>query len=218
LIKSNTKFRWVYFDLDGTLADSIPESYRAHIRFLTKFGVTGGMEEFNQLNGLSFPETTAVLKERYQLPGTDKSLADLYRQSILDAYNGSIQLCDGVFDVLDKLSLRKYKLAIVTSAAQEICMSFVDNHKLRSYFHSFVFGDEVEKSKPDPAIYRLALKKTDASSENVVVVEDAYNGVKSAKAIGAFVIGVTNNQSREDLLGAGADTVVSKLDEILTIL
>ena len=200
------------------MADSIPESYRAHIRFLNKFGVIGGIEEFNQLNGLSFWETIAVLKRRYQLPGTEKVLTDLYSQSIRDAYGGSIQLCDGVSDVLAALNLKKYRLAIVTSAAQEICMSFVDNHKLRPYFQSFVFGDEVEKSKPDPSIYCLALKKTDASAENVVVVEDTFNGVKSAKAIGAFVIGVTNNQSREDLFGAGADAVFPKIDEILTIL
>lgn len=208
----------MYFDLDGTLADSISESYKAHINFLNQFGAMGGKAEFEELNGLSLSETIAILKKRYYLPDTEEDLTALYRGRLLIAYNNSIQPCEGASDTLEELINRKYNLAIVTSADQEIGMGFIEKQNLGEHFQIFVFGDEVEKAKPNPEIYRLALKKTNASAQNVAVVEDSYNGVKSAKATGAFVIGVANNQSKEDLIEAGADTTILKLSEILQIL
>ena len=97
-------------------------------------------------------------------------------------------------------------------------MEFIKNQKLEKYFQNYVFGNEVKKAKPDPEIYNLALKRANASSDSVVVIEDSYNGIKSAKKAGAFVIGLANNQTKEELLKAGANIIVLKLKDILPIL
>lgn len=52
----------------------------------------------------------------------------------------------------------------------------------------------VPRGKPFPDIYTEALRRIgceDASRS--IVVEDAVNGIKAAKAAGAFAVGITNS-------------------------
>ena len=93
----------------------------------------------------------------------------------------------------------------------------IKKQKWEKYFQISVFGNETKYSKPDPEIYRLALIKTATKQEEVMVIEDSINGVKSAKAAGIFTIGFANNHSEKELLNAGADKIITKLEEILQI-
>ncbi len=215
--KEFKKFNWIFFDLDGTLADSLPATYKAHLNFLTQFGIIDNKKGFEEVNGPSLPEIINILKTKYKLVGDKKYLLDLYRGAIIDAYR-KIKPFNGVEAILKELKNRDYKLALVTSADQEIAMKFIKNQKLNKYFQNYVFGNEVRKAKPDPEIYNLAMKRISASPDSVVVIEDSYNGIKSAKATGVFVIGLANNQTKEDLLSAGADIITSNLKDILLTL
>ena len=73
-------------------------------------------------------------------------------------------------------------------------------------------GDVVEKKKPDPEIYNLALTKLGLSPDEVFVVEDSKNGVKAAKAAGANVIVTTNHYTEKEDVNAG-DVIVSCLGD-----
>lgn len=214
----NKKCNWIFFDLDGTLADSIPAMYQAYLNFLSKYDKKGTREEFEELNGPALPEIVSILKTRYGLVGDVVELMDLYRKQIFDAYKNIVKPMDGAGDTLKALKNRGYKLVLVTSAGQEIANGFIKQQRWNKYFQDYVFGNEINKAKPSSDIYALALKKANASSDTVVVIEDSCNGVKSAKGTGAFVVGLANNQTKEELSKAGADATISWLEEILSIL
>lgn len=212
------KFNWIFFDLDGTLANSVPALYKVYINFLAKFGVVGTKEEFEELNGPSLPEIINTLKIKHGLETDKNHLINLYKRKILDAYKNYVKPIDGSNDILKELKNKEYKLLLVTSADQEIAIEFIKHQKWDRYFQNYVFGNEIKKAKPASEIYDLALKRANASSDSVVIIEDSCNGIKSAKATGAFVIGLANNQTKEDLLKAGANSTISQLKEILPIL
>jgi HAD superfamily hydrolase (TIGR01509 family) len=214
----NRKFNWIFFDLDGTLADSIPAMYQVYIGFLNKFGINGTKEEFEELNGPSLSEIVDILRTRHRLDSDKYFLIDLYKSKILDAYKNYVKPIDGANDILQELKNRGYKLLLVTSADQEIALEFIKCQKWDRYFQYHVFGNEIKKAKPDPKIYGLALKKANTSSKSVAVIEDSPHGIKSAKSLGVFVIGLANNCSKEELLGTGANIVIYQLKEILSIL
>ena len=213
----NRKFNWVFFDLDGTLADSIPAMYQVYLDFLSKFDKRGTKEEFEELNGPSLSEIVSVLKTRYGLVDDDVFLIDLYKEKILDAYKNIVKPMNGTSYVLEVLKRRGYQLLLVTSASQEIAMEFVKQQRWGKYFQNYVFGNEIKKAKPASEIYELAFKKANASSDLVVIVEDSSNGIKSAKGTGAFVVGLADNQTKEELSKAGANITISQLKEILSI-
>lgn len=214
----NRRFNWIFFDLDGILADSIPALYEVYIHFLEKFEIKGTKEEFEELNGPSLPEIITTLKTKHRLAADKDYLMSLYKSEILDAYKNHIKLFDGLSDILKEIKNKEYSLLLVTSAIQEIAIEFIKKKKLDVYFKNYVFGNEVNRSKPDSEIYNLALKKANVSSDLVLIIEDSCNGIKSAKATGAFVIGLANNQTKEDLLKAGANRIILKLKDILPIL
>jgi len=209
---------WIFFDLDGTLADSIPALHHVYLDFLGKFDKKGKKEEFEELNGSSLPEIVSILKARYGLVDDKVSLIDFYKAKILDAYKNVVKPMIGANTLLEVLKSRGYKLSLVTSSEKDIALEFIRRQRWEQYFQCYVFGDEIKKAKPASDIYDLALKRTNAPLDSVVVIEDSCNGIKSAKATGAFVIGLINSQTKEALLSSGANITISSLKEIKQIL
>lgn len=208
----------VLFDLDGCLADSIPALYRVHIDFLASFGIAAGRPEFEESNGPALAEIVAHVKAKYRLRDTEQDLLARYKAKTVEAYQGEVKPFPGAGDVLEELKNRNYAMALVTSADQDLAKAFLDAHDFSRYFRVTVFGDEVERAKPSPEIYELALQRMNVASSSAVVVEDSCNGVRSAAATGAFVIGVESSQPGQALLAAGASLTVSRVKELLDVL
>ncbi|MEK6646104.1 MAG: HAD hydrolase-like protein, partial [Candidatus Firestonebacteria bacterium] len=101
MTNGNKKYNWIFFDLDGTLADSIPAMYQVYLDFLNEFNKRGTKEEFEELNGPSLPEIVSILKIRYGLVGDEVSLVDLYKKQILDAYKNIVKPMNGAGDILE---------------------------------------------------------------------------------------------------------------------
>ena len=206
--------KWIFFDLDGTLADTIPALYGVYLDFLKKFEKKGAKKEFTILSGPSLPEIIAKLKSKYNLKYEEGALLKIYQELISFSYT-SIRPSANAGAVLQKLNKLNYKLMLVTSADRDIAMKFISNQGWQKYFHNYVLGNEVKNSKPNPAIYNLALEKAGVAPDEAVAIEDSPNGVLSAKRAGSLVIGLAEIETKNTLLEAGADIVVSGLKDIL---
>ncbi|MBI2045810.1 MAG: HAD family phosphatase [Parcubacteria group bacterium] len=211
------KFQWIFFDLDGTLVDSVPAMYRIYLNFLETFGKIGTKEEFLELNGPALPEIISLLKKRYHLKDSEQSLMTLYKEAIARDYGPSLEPVDGAEETLKALQDNGYALALVTSAFRSMATPFMKERHWERYFKHCIFGDEVAQSKPNPDIYLLALKKTNAARETAAAVEDSPNGILSAKGAGIFTLGFTHSYPKKWLLAAGADGIIDNLKEIETI-
>jgi len=80
------KFEWIFFDLDGTLADSLEIMYDIYIEFLKDYGIKGTAKEFQKLNGPSLKEIIIFLKKKYELKPTIKELLEKY-QKMIEGFN-----------------------------------------------------------------------------------------------------------------------------------
>jgi HAD superfamily hydrolase (TIGR01509 family) len=58
---------------------------------------------------------------------------------------------------------------------------------LYEYLDVIIGNDEVSKSKPDPEMYLVAMKKLGVKPEETLIVEDSPHGIEAAKASGAHV-------------------------------
>jgi beta-phosphoglucomutase-like phosphatase (HAD superfamily) len=77
------------------------------------------------------------------------------------------------------------------------------------------------KSKPDPAIYLHAAEKLGSSPQECIVIEDAPNGIQSAKSAGMKCIGIATTFTKDklveaDLIANGFEDI--KIQEILNLL
>jgi beta-phosphoglucomutase-like phosphatase (HAD superfamily) len=89
-----------------------------------------------------------------------------------------------------------------------------DQGTLFDAFAISVCGRDLPRAKPDPGIFLLAARELGVVPARSVVVEDAPAGIVAALAGGMAVIGVARLRDAEGLRAAGAQCVVSSLDEV----
>ena len=84
---------------------------------------------------------------------------------------------------------------------------------MKDYIKVFVSADDVKRGKPDPEIFLTAAEKLGIPPASCLVIEDARNGVKAAKAAGMRCIGLQNlNSGNQDL--SEADLVIGNFNEL----
>lgn len=209
--------KWLFCDLDGSLADSLSAMQEVLQRFLRPHGVAASPALFDELNGSSLKEIVETLKDRYALEAPATQLLEVYNRLILDVYGESVTPMAGSTRLLADAQRAGYQMLLVTAGNPGPAQHFVRRHGWEAYFSGYVFGDEVSLGKPAPDIYRLALRKANAACEAVSVLEDSPSGVKSAKAAGLFTIGLVGMHGSATLLESGADRTVSTLDAVLPL-
>ncbi|MBI4453562.1 HAD family phosphatase [Candidatus Woesearchaeota archaeon] len=206
----------IIFDMDGVLVDTMKLHYTAWKKLLEE----KGFKKFTKKLYLSFAgmktvEILLVFKEKYGL-NINPELDAKRKEELVDF--SKMTLFSGVKNILIKLKKSGFKIGIATSASHHIMKRNLSLFGIDIYFDSFTTANDVVHSKPNPQIYLLAAKRLNSSPKECVVIEDAINGVISAKRAGMKCIGVTNTFQKQKLKEAGADYVVENLTELPKLL
>jgi beta-phosphoglucomutase len=128
------------------------------------------------------------------------------------------RIIEGVREFLDTLSAAQVPTAICSGALRAEIELILEEAGLRSYFDVIVSAEEVQRGKPDPEGFLLALEKlNEVWPEPIapgccVVIEDSHWGLKAAQAAGMHTVAVTNTYDAAQL--KQADRVVARLDEL----
>jgi beta-phosphoglucomutase len=85
---------------------------------------------------------------------------------------------------------------------------------LINLFDADISGRDFEQGKPHPMIFLTAAEELGNEPEACFVVEDATSGVQAAKAGNMAALGVARMDDEALLNAAGADLVVSTLDDV----
>jgi HAD superfamily hydrolase (TIGR01509 family) len=85
---------------------------------------------------------------------------------------------------------------------------------LLDVFSANVCGRDLRAGKPNPEIFLLAAAELRVPPEHCFVVEDAPAGIEAARAGRMMALGVARLGDADQLRTAGADLVVTSLDEI----
>jgi HAD superfamily hydrolase (TIGR01509 family) len=195
-----TKFDWVFFDLDGTLVDSIEIMYDVYTNFLRLFDKLGTREEFEKLNGPSLYEIIIFLKSKYKLNLEVDELITKYQTMIEESYIDVIPFEDSL-TILKNLNKKNYKLALVSSSTNRIVKNILKKLNWSKYFSIIITGDDIKTSKPSPDIYNLCVLRCKTNTENILVVEDSKNGYQSAIKAGLKCILIDKNNNLKSIMG-----------------
>ena len=205
--------RGIVFDMDGVIIDSHPVHRRAWKTFLQTAGreVTDAELDFI-LDGRKRDEILCYFMGEL----TPSQIADYgaRKDEMLRQLAEDMQPLRGVVEFLDSLSRVGIRMALATSAGHRRAHGTLKELGLAGYFDAIVTGDEVVSGKPDPAIYRLVADRLNETPENLLAVEDAVSGVKSARAAGMRCLGIASAERAETLRAAGADPVVSDFESL----
>ena len=90
------------------------------------------------------------------------------------------------------------KTAVVTSSNQIKMQAVYSSHpEFRSLFDAIMTSEDFERSKPDPDCYLKSAQRLGVDIAECVVFEDSFNGLKSGRAAGMFVVGLATTNPSE---------------------
>jgi beta-phosphoglucomutase len=112
------------------------------------------------------------------------------------------------------LFLSKIRLDVF-AAERGLPYDFIrDGLALQGIFDADISGRDLPRGKPDPMIFLTAASELGLPPQSCFVVEDATSGVQAAKAGEMAALGVARIHDQPLLQEAGADLVVTSLDEV----
>jgi beta-phosphoglucomutase-like phosphatase (HAD superfamily) len=198
------------FDFNGTLSDDEPILFAILSDLFAEQGKPISEEVyFDRLAGLSDPEIVrAWLGE--DNPAVDRVLAERiarYRATVADGSTIGETARDAV-----RHAARHVPVAVVSGAHREEVVPVLEAAALADAVGVVVTIDDVERGKPDPAGYLLALERLDGGlgADEVTVFEDTEAGVAAAKAAGMRCVAIPGTHAPERL--ALADELAPALD------
>ena len=213
----------VAIDLDGTLADTVPDIAWCIDRTMPRFGIPPRGEALVRRwvgNGVE------RLVER-ALTGTPNAPADpdLLRDAcavFLDLYstNGRdrSRVYPGVRDGLAALRAGGAALACITNKPYRPAVDLLAHLGLIDVFELVLGGDSLPRRKPDPLPLLHACSRLGVAVEQAVFAGDSISDVQAARAAGMRVACVSYGYNHgRDIAEAAPDAVVNSLDRIAAL-
>ena len=200
----------ILFDMDGTLIDSEPLWLKAEIEVMAEVGCH--WDEQDQINCLGGPaeRTESYMQERSQNIKPYGYFINRLHEVMRARITNELDLIPNALSLLKECKDAGIKTALVTASSRDL-MTIVLKRFPPGTFDVVVSGDDVEKSKPDPAPYLLAAKQLSVDILKCLVLEDSLTGVQSGLSSGAKVIGIPHLVQMSEHPNL---RVISSLDEI----
>lgn len=192
----------VIFDMDGVLVPDSPRiSWNSFREAIKSYGVTLP-ERDTGFAGKSLRDQIAMWNKMYGVNIDFKSFSDMSWQIQLETLE-KISADGDLVALLENLKARGVFLSVGTSSQRFRAEKILEIIRLKDYFPVVVTGNDVDKQKPDPAIFLEAARRLDMRPERCIVIEDAANGIEAAKSGRMRAVGYLNKYNdREDLKGA----------------
>ena len=107
---------------------------------------------------------------------------------------------DGLEAFIRDLHEHCVKTAVVTSSnVPKMESVYKARPDFKELFDEILTSEDFAESKPSPDCYLRGAARFGAKPEECVVLEDSFNGLKSGKAAGMFVVGLTTTNKKEDI-------------------
>jgi beta-phosphoglucomutase len=111
-------------------------------------------------------------------------------------------------------TLKTNGLRLAAASSSKNATDLLRRVGLLDFIDADVCGRDLPHGKPHPLIFLVAARELGLPPAACFVVEDAPVGVQAARAGGISAVGVARHSDSALLLAAGADLVVSSLDEV----
>ncbi len=176
-------FRAYLFDMDGTIADSMPLHYIAWKQALAEYGCPLFPEPlFYSWGGMPVSEIVATLNQRHGLNMPIEEVA--HRKEGL--YYDLLPKLTAVPEVLEQIEEAHSRIpfAVVSGSTRESVTKSLDIIGLRDKFEVLVCAGDYKNAKPDPEPFLLAAQKLNVPPASCLVFEDTAMGIEAATAAG----------------------------------
>jgi beta-phosphoglucomutase-like phosphatase (HAD superfamily) len=171
------------FDIDGTLADTMPAHYRACLKVAKRYNFEFPLDYFIKMAGIPTKDVfrdllkiqhittlsidvVSALKEQYYLEEIPTIKPIAFTMDIVKRYAGVLPMSMG------------------TGGTKEIAIPNIEIIQAGKYIPILVSAEDVSQYKPFPDTFLECARRMGIEPQHCLVFEDAINGFKAAAAAG----------------------------------
>jgi beta-phosphoglucomutase len=194
-------------DFNGTLSDDEPLLCRIFQELFAEAGrPLTEPEYYDRLAGFSDREIVRMWLGRDD-PGLVERKIARYRE-LADGSTVPAEAREAVHAAAEAVAV-----AVVSGSARAEVEPVLAAAGLTDAVRLIVSADDIERSKPDPEGYLLALRRLGLGPDDAVAVEDSEAGVAAAKGAGIYCVAVTTTLPAGRL--SEADELAERVDRDL---
>lgn len=205
-----------FFDMDGTIIDSMWMWKDIDIEFLGNRGIKLPLDLQQRIEGKSFSETACFFKEEFKLTETVDEIKSIWNSMAMDKYRNEVPLKKGVLDFLKYLKKNNIRTGIATSNSYELARCGLDSLNITDYFDTIITSCFVGVGKPAPDIYLKCASDCKVSPDRCLVFEDIPVGILAGHNAGMKVCAVYDDYSMDvdDIKRKEADYYINNFTEV----
>jgi HAD superfamily hydrolase (TIGR01509 family) len=198
--------RGFIFDLDGTLADTMPSHFVAWTKVATRHGFTFPEPRFYSLGGVPTDKIAAMLITEAGLTLDPKVIALEKEQTYYDGLGpGGIR---GIEPVLALARTHRERnegpLAIASGSVRRLVTRTLDALAIADWFAAIVAAEDTARHKPEPDVFLEAARRIGVDPAACTVYEDTDIGLEAARRAGMHPVDV------RPLIAAAAEPPLTK--------
>ena len=189
--------RALVFDLDGLLVDTESTDFAAWEWAYRERGVLLPRDRWQRAIGGdgSHFAPLAYLREQLNAP-LDVEALQRERRRYRDALLEDLVPCPGVSERIAEARARGLRVAVASSSPRDWVERHLRSVALLECFDLLRCEEDVDRVKPDPALYREVVTGLGVRPDEAVAFEDSPNGVAAAVAAGLHCVAVPGPMTR----------------------
>lgn len=189
-LEINPNAKALIFDLDGTLADTMPVHFWAYKSILIDYGIDFTPELFSTLAGIP---AVGTIKKLNELFGTsmDPEKVGHFKEDEYEKIMHKMKPIEPVVDLVRRYH-GKLPMAVGTGGYHRLAWKSMHILGLDKYFDVLVSSQDVERPKPFPDTFLKCADLLGADPAVCEVFEDGDLGMQAARAAGMMATLVTD--------------------------
>ena len=169
------------FDLDGTILDSMKVWDDLADKYLLSIGINppDGLKETFEL--MSTRQSARWIIENLHVKKTEEEIMEGFDKQLSFYYKNEVDLKPGFLEFIKKLEDKKVPCCIVTTNSRINVEYALQKYNISSDFKFVLTCSEMNTDKTRPDIYIKAAEMLGLKPSEVIVFEDSYHCIKTAK-------------------------------------
>ena len=188
MFKIDDDVRALIFDIDGTLADTMPVHYKAWQTVCEKVGFDYPETVFYELAGIPTVKIVPILNERFGLSFDDNTIRE--KESAFINLISEVKPIKPVMDIAERYK-GKMPISCGTGGRRDLVLMTLKAIGFEDFFDIIVASEDVGNHKPFPDTFLKCAELMKVNPEDCLVFEDGELGIEAAKRAGMKCIDIT---------------------------
>ena len=221
-------YKLIFFDFDGVVVDTEWQHFSAFNNVLKNYGIKITKKEYME-EYLAYDDKGCfikVFKNKLNKNLSKEEVQNLIKQKteiLMNEIKKKIKVYHDTIKFINFISekFKDIKLCIVSGALKTEIVFILKKLKLDKKFFLIISAEDVKNGKPSPEPFLLAKQKAENllnkrfNKNEILVIEDSINGIKSALDAGFDVLAVAHTYPLRKLQLLKPNFVVKSLDVII---